>query len=148
MRRRVWIPWVVIGTVVAVGGVVTVAMVPPILAHRDAQQRYDNARSAWNEAQEEVTAAYQQWQESDRMAQSAIETAHAVVPDVARAYLDDDLVGTVDDLLRRLDVTEQPAPDISTLDMADSDPQTTAELEAHADAYESQTRSFHESAAR
>ena len=146
--RTRWIPWAAGCAVIVVGGIAAAYTVPNFLSHRDAERRYAEALDAWNVARDSFAAGLEEWNDSSDGARTAAAEAEAVVPDVARPYLDAELLADVDGLLDTIEAAQRGSPDASYPARPPSDPETTDELNETSEALSEQVDDYLDSAAR
>jgi hypothetical protein len=132
----------VTAAVVVVGGAGAALVVVPALEHRGAEQRYEAAGAARQEARGEWDVERASWDEADARAQDAMTLAAAVTPAEALPYLDGAAVSAVEEVAGAVEAAYRQAPDVNIPEVDISDPETTDELNAAAEAFEAQTDAY------
>jgi hypothetical protein len=115
----------VTAAVVVVGGAGAALVVVPALEHRGAEQRYEAAGAARQEARGEWDVERASWDEADARAQDAMTLAAAVTPAEALPYLDGAAVSAVEEVAGAVEAAYRQAPDVNIPEVDISDPETT-----------------------
>ncbi|WP_188700117.1 hypothetical protein [Microbacterium nanhaiense] len=137
-RRPRWIPWVVVGIIVALCAGAAAFLVPPALEYRAAEQRYERALAEHGRASEDRDAARSRWDAAHSDVAGTLELADAATPEAALPYLDEARVGDVRELAELIRGAADDATAPETPDADASKPETTDELDAAADELEAQ----------